>query len=104
MKNRIGLGFLVATLVTALVVPTVAMAVGPFGGIKGGSGSMTQTKSMDQTRTRQRLQDGSCLNSPCPSSGSLFKKGNSYGPGDGTGNMGVGPKDGTGYGAPATRN
>ena len=57
-----------------------------------------QTRSMVQKQ--QRLRDGSCKQSGTPQ-GTQAKKGNTYAPGDGSDNQGVGQMDGTGYGAPA---
>jgi len=42
--------------------------------------------------------DGICDNWPGTGTGTQAKKGNRYGPGDGTGLQGNGPRDGTGYG------
>jgi len=47
---------------------------------------------------QQRPRDGSCTQSGTPQ-GKQAKKGNAYGPTNGSGDQGVGPKDGTGYGA-----
>jgi hypothetical protein len=56
-----------------------------------------------QDRDRLRLRDGSCLNANKTQARAGFKKGNRFGPGNGSGNAGAGPKDGTGYGAPSNR-
>ena len=70
-----------------------------------GKATATQTQDRERVRLQQRLRDGSCTNQGAAGtpSGAMQKKGNTYGPGDGTGNAGVGPKDGTGYGAPGQR-
>ena len=86
MKTRYGITALALIASLALAVPGLAA---------GGKGQAAQT----QTR---RLRDGSCTQSGTPQ-GTKTKKGNAYGPGDGSGNQGVGPKDGTGYGAPTNR-
>lgn len=101
MKKSKVMGFVMGALVTICIAVPPVMAAGPC--TRDGSGCLAPVKNMDQTRFRQRLQDGSCLDSPCPPPGSAFKKGNTWGPGDGAGNMGVGPRDGTGFGAPANR-
>jgi hypothetical protein len=104
MKRRIGLGLMVAGLAMTLVVPAVVTAAGPRGGGgAGGAGIHTQTRSMDQIRTQQGPQGGQSFGSQGSPAGNANRGGNAYGPGDGTGNMGVGPKDGTGYGSPANR-
>ena len=68
---------------------------------RGGGGPMGGTfqQTGPQDRDRLRLRDGSCLNSNTTQAGTRFKRGNAYGPGDGRGNAGNGPKDGSGYGA-----
>jgi hypothetical protein len=90
----------VLTVVTAL----------PVSGLAGqGSGKMKRNAGQIQTGTtsrgqdRLRLRDGSCISQTATASGKTQKNGNAYGPGDGTGNSGVGPQDGTGYGAPSKR-
>jgi len=50
-------------------------------------------------REQNRYQQGK----QAQSKSAQQKKGNTYGPGDGTGNKGDRPLDGTGYGAPANR-
>ena len=82
-----------AFVLTAL--PHAALAAQGGGSMKG--------QTQQQIRTQQRLRDGSGGGAAKAGSTSMQKKGNTYGPGDGTGNGGTGPKDGTGYGAPATR-
>jgi len=113
MKKRIVKTLIAAAAVVALTLPGAVMARGPGGG--GGQGthagqvmgtqsrSMEQTRNMEQMKTQQRLHDGTGLHNPGAAAGSLNRGGKTYGPGDGTGNMGAGPKDGTGYGAPGAR-
>lgn len=67
---------------------------------RSGNAVQSQQQSGDRTQIRQRLRDGTGTNCPNTGSGTVQKRGNAYGPGDGTGNAGSGPKDGTGYGAP----
>lgn len=57
----------------------------------------------DHERQRLHRRDGSCLYAQAGRDGYGLKKGNRYGPGDGSGNYGAGPKDGTGYGAPSKK-
>jgi hypothetical protein len=93
MKTRHGI--VVATLIAGLALSGPALAA-------GGKGKQTQTRSMSQIQKQQRVQGGSGTQSGT-SVGAKNKAGKTYGPGDGTGNQGVGPKDGTGYGAPVNR-
>jgi hypothetical protein len=67
-----------------------------------GNGPLGGT-SQTQRGTQDRLRDGSCTTSTTTQAGTGTRAGKVYGPGDGTGNMGTGPKDGTGYGAPSSR-
>ncbi|HOJ70483.1 MAG TPA: hypothetical protein PK864_06950 [Syntrophorhabdaceae bacterium] len=87
-----------AIFLAAIFLPVVSYARGGGGGGggfggghasgMGGYGIQSQTKSMDQGG--QHIGAGE-------------KHGKTYGPGDGTGNAGEGPKDGTGYGSPSNR-
>lgn len=86
-----------ALLITS-ALPFAVQARRGGGGAMSGSSLQTGT----QDRDRLRLRDGSCLNSTTQA-GPGLRKGKGYGPGDGTGNAGVRPKDGTGYGAPSQR-
>jgi hypothetical protein len=87
-------GIVVAALIASLALSTPAFAAG--------KGQGNQTRSGNQIQKQQRLRDGSCTQSGNPT-GQKAKKGNTYGPGDGSGNQGIGPKDGTGYGSPTNR-
>lgn len=60
-------------------------------------------RTQAQVFNRARLRDGSCVWLNQSAAGSAQQRGNTYGPGDGTGNGGSGPKDGTGYGAPSKK-
>jgi hypothetical protein len=100
MKTKIGAVILAGTFFMT-AIPMIA-AAGP-GGKTNGQTLRTKTQSTLQINTQQRLRDGSCIDPLKANSGPTVKKGNTYGPGDGTGNLGVGPKDGTGYGAPSQR-
>jgi hypothetical protein len=102
MKTKLLTIILAAAFLFVTVMPAITEARGG-GGKTSGQSLQTQTKSMDQNRVRDRLRDGSCTKDTQVKSGALQKKGNTYGPGDGTGNAGISPKDGTGYGAPANR-
>jgi hypothetical protein len=96
MNNRFFTTLLTGTLIMATALP-LAVQAGRGGGPRGGT--LLQTQSQD----RLRLRDGSCLNSSANQLGSGVKRGNTFGPGNGTGNAGNGPKDGTGYGSPSQR-
>jgi hypothetical protein len=85
-----------AIMITA-ALPFAAEAQGRGGGPRRGN----CIQAGNQERQRLRLRDGSCLNANTARADSGLKKGNRYGPGDGSGNIGAGPKDGTGYGAPS---
>jgi hypothetical protein len=101
MKTKIGLTLLAGAFALAAVLPAPAMA--GRGGKMGGQAIQTQTQTQPRVRDQQRLRDGSCADPAKAQSGTMQKKGNIYGPGDGTGNAGAAPKDGTGYGAPSQR-
>jgi len=103
MNTKIGAAILAgAFLVTSAFT---AMAGGPAGrgnarGTAVQAGTRTQAK--DSVQTRQRARDGSCVDpAKAGASGAAEKRGNTYGPGDGSGP--ARPQDGTGYGAPANR-
>jgi hypothetical protein len=99
MRTKIGLLLVAGAFALTAVLPVTAMA--GRGGKMSGQGTQTQTQQ--NVRDQQRLRDGSCADPIKAPSGTLQKKGNAYGPGDGTGNAGSGPKDGTGYGVPSQR-
>lgn len=103
MKTKLGAAILTgAFLVTSAIT---VMAAGPAGrGSMRGTALRTgsQAQTMNGVQTRQRLRDGSCLDaSKAGAASGTMKRGNTYGPGDGTGPLL--PKDGTGFGAPANR-
>ena len=103
MKTKIMATILAGAFIVATALPVTALA-GQHGRMQGqGFGKQIQNKSCTGNRDRLRLRDGSCKNSDSGRSGAIQKKGNTYGPGDGTGYDGNGPKDGTGYGAPSQR-
>lgn len=101
MKTKIGALIVAGTFLMTAVIPLTAMA--KSGGKVSGQTLQTKTQSTQQIRTQERLRDRSCIDPAKANSGTMLKKGNIYGPGDGTGNAGIGPKDGTGYGAPSQR-
>jgi hypothetical protein len=101
MRTRIGTLFLAAVFMVPAAVPLNALA-GP-GGRMNSQNIQTRTQNTQQIRNQQRLRDGSCPTPGQNAPGAMQKKGNTYGPGDGSGNAGIGPKDGTGYGAPSNR-
>ena len=108
MKKEISKSILVGVVVAAMALPATVVMVGP-GIASAANRAQYQTRSMNSTgtasqiQTRQRLRDGSCLTTLDAAAGTATKSGKAYGPGDGTGNLGVRPLDGTGYGAPANR-
>ena len=93
MKPRYGI--VTAALIASLALTTPALAA-------GGKGQAAQKQTRSMVQKQQRLWDGSFTQSGTQQ-GRQANKGNAYGPGDGSGNQGVGPKDGTGYGAPTNR-
>ncbi len=109
MKKHTAKKLIVAAAVLTLILPGAAMAKGPASGSGRGGGAgqsmgipsrnMDRTQSTHQTKNQQRLHDGAHMGNP-EATGSIKRDGKAYGPGDGTGNMGVGPKDGSGYGTP----
>ena len=100
--KRIGVLVVAAALTIVMAMPFESYA-GRRGGKMKRLGNQTQSGTVSGSRDRLRLRDGSCITGTATASGSKQKKGNTYGPGDGTGNAGVGPQDGTGYGAPSQR-
>jgi hypothetical protein len=98
MKKMI-IPIMAGALLITTALPFNVQAGKGRGGVMSGGGLQTGSQNQD----RLRLRDGSCLNSNTTQAGSGLKKGNTYGPGDGTGNAGVGPKNGTGYGASSQR-
>ena len=93
---------LIVTLAVGALMITTALPLAAQSGRGNGSGGGAQWQQ-NRPQSQQRLRNGTCTNPSGPRAGSGMKKGNAYGPGDGSGNDGVGPKDGTGYGAPAYR-
>ena len=101
MNRKLLTIILAGTFFTTALLPSLSSA---GNGKMGGQGSRNQTKSALTAQGRQKLHDGSCLISDGASrAGAMKKKGNIYGPGDGTGNQDDGPQDETGNGAPANR-
>jgi hypothetical protein len=98
-------------IVAGALTVVIALPVTGFAGQSNGKmkkqADRTQSRTMDRIQDkdqdRLRLRDGSCTSQTATVSGKMQKEGNTYGPGDGTGNDGVGPEDGTGYGAPSQR-
>lgn len=99
MNKKILTIVLAGTFFATSLLPGISMA---GKGKTGGKGTQSGTRSTLNTKTRQKLQDGTGMNCDSLGTNTGLKKGNTYGPGDGTGYDGDGPKDGTGYGAPAT--
>lgn len=101
MSKKLLTLMIAVTFIVSILMPVTVMA--RQGGQMSGQKQMLRTKSNLQIRDQQRLRDGSCANVDKTVTAKAQKKGNTYGPGDGTGNSGVGPQDGTGYGAPSAR-
>ena len=101
MNKKLGTLVLAGTFIITAAIPMTVLA-GP-GGRMNGQTQQIRTQTKQQIRDQQRLRDGSCLDPAQKGSGAAQKKGNTYGPGDGTGNSAIGPKDGSGYGAPSNR-
>ena len=102
MKFKSLLTILAAAILSATMLANDVQARG--GGKTAGQGSPSlnqQTQSMEQNRMRERQHNQE--QDKQTQSGTSQQKGNTYGPGDGTGNQGVRPQDGTGYGAPANQ-
>lgn len=93
MKTRFGIA--AVALIGSLVLTVPAFAAGK------GQPVQTQTRGMNQIQKQQQSKAGS--GTQTGTVGAKTQAGKTYGPGDGTGNQGVGPKDGTGYGAPGNR-
>ncbi len=85
MKTKVKATILAGAFLVATTVPITALA-----GRGGGTGgqAMSRQSQTDQVRKGQRLRlrDGSCLDSAKTRSGTMEKKGNTYGPGDSMGN------------------
>ncbi len=101
MKKIVGISFLSTALIALTVLP-VTVSAGQNMYMKRNA-VQSQNRTSERTQYQQRLRDGSCLKQTTTASGAMNKKGNTYGPGDGTGNNYIGPQDGTGYGAPSQR-
>ena len=95
--------FVVAGALTIVTAMPISGFAGQGRGKMKGQTSQIQTGAMNRSHDRLRLRDGSCTSKTATASGQTQKNGSAYGPGDGTGNAGVGPQDGTGYGAPSQR-
>lgn len=92
----------------------LAASFSVFGQDTSSTGTTEQVQSKAPAATPQRLHDqngdgvcdlcGRAVGSGRQTSpGSHARQGRRYGPGDGSGNQGNGPKDGTGYGRKAGR-
>jgi hypothetical protein len=101
MRTKIGILILAGTFILTAAVPMNALA-GRAGRISG-QAQQIRTQSRQQIGDQQRLRGGSYLDPAQKSSGAAWKEGNTYGPGDGSGNNAIGPQDGSGYGAPSNR-
>jgi hypothetical protein len=98
MKQGIVKGVMIGTMCAVLMLPSVVLA-GQGRGAGKGPALQNQPRNMEQIREQRRYQPIESRNQ----TSNITKKGHAYGPGDGTGNDGIGPRDGTGYGAPIQR-
>lgn len=84
---------------TKMVAVTVALAVALSASMAwAGAGLRNQARNCKQTAA------GTCLRQQAPGQGQIRvgqPNGKHYGPGDGTGNQGDGPRDGSGFGRKA---
>jgi len=87
MKTRYGFA-------AVALIGSLALAVPAFAAGGKSQAAQKQTRSMTQTQTKQQNKAGS--GTQTGTMGAKTQAGKTYGPGDGTGNQGVGPKDGTG--------
>lgn len=103
MMKILGTAIFTGAFAVMAALPVTATA-GPAGrGRAIGNSIKTQTHAGEQIRERQHLRDGSRLDPAKAGAGTVEKRGYTYGPGDGTGNLGDRPMDGTGYGAPSQK-
>jgi hypothetical protein len=94
MKRSMVTAILIGGFVAMIALPAASLAGQGYGRMKGDA----KTEEQDGARKQLRLRDGYCGNAAMGNAGAMKKKGNTYGPGDGTGNRGVCPRDGTGNG------
>jgi hypothetical protein len=99
MKRSIVTAILVGGFMATMAFPPASLAGKGYGRMKGNAQAQEQVGA----RKQLRLRDGSCGNAAIGNAGAVKEKGNTYGPGNGTGNGDVRPQDGTGYGAPENR-
>ena len=97
---------LMAGIIAGMVIAVVPVfAAGPQSG-RNSQAAWRQNycyRTQTQVSNQARLRDGSCWYANQVGARSAQKRGNAYGPGDGTGNAGSRPQDGTGYGTPAKK-
>jgi len=95
---------IVGVLAFALVatIGLVSAGYGSGDGTCDGAGSEFVDEDGDGVCDNFVDEDGDGINDNCGGTGlgahNRYRNGGGYGPGDGTGNKGNGPKDGTGYG------
>lgn len=102
MKQRVIKGVMIGTMCGMLMLPSIVLA-GHGRGAGKGPAFQNQPRNMEQIREQKRLEHRYQAVEPGAQSVTGARKGHAFGPGDGTGNAGIGPKDGTGYGAPSQR-
>ncbi len=105
MKMKTFATFMAVAFLAATAVPYAAEAGrggGGGGAMKGGgAGSMSGSVLKNQYKFQEKRQIQDQKSRAGTALDGTQKKGNTYGPGDGTGPYA--PEDGTGYGAPASR-
>jgi hypothetical protein len=100
MNKKLLTVVIASTFFTMALLPIASNA---GNGRRGGQCLRNKTAATQQLQGCQQLRDGSCLKSGTSGAGTAQQKGKNYGPGDGTGNQGDRPQDGTGYGATANK-
>jgi len=102
MKIKTFFTTLAMTFLVVTILPVNSEANRGGGGMSGQGGRrLNQTRSLERNTVCERFQNRT--GNQDLQAGSVQKRGNAYGPGDGTGNRGDKPQDGTGYGAPTNR-
>ncbi|HZD55059.1 MAG TPA: hypothetical protein VE080_02270 [Candidatus Aquicultoraceae bacterium] len=105
MRRKFGAAILATALGTMVALPPATTA-GPAGR-GGGSGANFRAVSRFHEPARMqehlRLYDRYGIDPAGPGPRATEKRGFTHGPGDGTGNSGDRPLDGTGYGSPSNR-
>jgi len=102
MKQGIVKGVIAGAIGVMLISSSIALA-GQGRGAGKGPAYQNQRQAMEQIMQQKCFDRRYRAVEQGDMSGSGIRRGHALGPGDGTGNDGIGPKDGTGYGAPVQR-